>query len=68
MDEYIIDAIGVGFGSDKERELSSFIREQTNLCMHAIADAEVAIENYLACAKAMYLFGMTYEMNQLGMM
>lgn len=68
MDEYVIDAIGVGFGSDEERTLTKFMWEQVGQCMIMMADGETSMESFMACAKAMYLFGMTFEMNRLGML
>ncbi len=69
MDEYVLDTIGIPFGSDQCNEFLRFIFELTMECMGHISKEklEVGIDTLLYGAKAMYAFGMVFEMNRLGM-
>lgn len=67
MDEYVMDTVGIKFGSDEERALTGFIRIQADYCITTMIKDNVSANSLIACAKAMYLFGMVFEMNRLGM-
>ena len=70
MDEYVLDTIGLPFGSDGAMAFGKFIYEMSQKCMLFVdpdgdsLDADAVIRG----AKAMYAFGVVFEMNRLGMM
>lgn len=71
MDEYVLDTIGLPFGSDEAMALGKFLYEELSpKCMLFVdpdgdsLDADAVIRG----AKAMYAYGVVYEMNRLGMM
>ena len=70
MDEYVIDTIGLGFETDEGKKLSKDIFDLSMwACMKFIQDpskkesAQIVFE----AMQAMYIFGMRYEMERLGM-
>ena len=69
MDEYVMDSIGLPFGSPEEKEVSEFFRGLANECIFStIAPAGNRIMDVLLqCSCAMYNTGMVFEMNRLGM-
>ena len=67
MDEYVYDAIGIGFGSLEERRLTCFLQELIWCCMAVMGNSSTTVDSFMSCAKAMFCFGMTFEMNRLGM-
>ena len=69
MDEYVIDAIGIGFGTDEEKELTRFLWRLATHCLVRFKSVSSPSEDsFLSCPKAMFLFGMSFEMNRLGML
>ncbi len=70
MDEYVIDSIGIGFESPEGQK---FCREIFDLsmwtCMKFIKDPpkEESVQIALRAMQSMYIFGMVYEMERLGM-
>ncbi len=70
MDEYVLDTIGIPFGSDQCKEFLQFIFGLTAECMGYISNENSeasAIDTLIYGAKAMYAFGVVFEMNRLGM-
>lgn len=70
MDEYVLDSIGIPFDSSDGKILN---QEICNLAMWAFieflddASREVAMSIAVETMQAMYIFGMVYEMEKLGM-
>lgn len=70
MDEYVVDTIGIGFETDEGK---SFTQSIYNLTMWAIEEFFIdpeelnAMQNAMETMQAMYLFGMVYQMERLGM-
>ncbi len=69
MDEYVFDTIGIPYGSDPCKELAHFLFVLASECIGAITEEglEINLDTLLYGAKAMYAFGMVFEMNRLGM-
>lgn len=69
MDEYVMDSIGLKFGTPEEKEVTEFLRTLSYDCIaFSVAPAGKNLMDALhkACS-AMYNFGMVFEMNRLGM-
>jgi len=70
MDEYVLDAIGIPFDSPEGKKLGQDIY---NLAMWTFIEfmkdssKDLAIKVALEAMQSMYLFGMVYEMERLGM-
>lgn len=67
MDEYVYDTIGIGFGSEEEKEITRFLRTLANCCIDEMVEHDTSLASVVSCAQAMYLYGMMFEMNRLGM-
>lgn len=67
MDEYVMDEIGIGYGSDEEKVITKFLFSLLDTCFEMISADEFDIDAFICFSKAMYLWGMVYEMNRLGM-
>ena len=69
MDEYVLDTIGFPFEDDEAKELSSFLYQLSAMCIFKMVNdgIEPGISAVMRGAKAMYAFGMVFEMNRLGM-
>ena len=67
MDEYVLDAIGIPFGSDECKSFMTFLKILVNTCIGKILpDGEKLTGDMLMKGvKAMYTFGVTYEMDRL---
>ena len=70
MDEYVLDSIGVGYGSEKGRELVNHIMNAANLSLGIARGSHegLAPEVLMEAAKAMFIYGMVYELNRIGML
>lgn len=74
MDEYVMDTIGIPFGSSGEKRVTQFLR-----VLISVLDNQIDFESYLKNdfiayiyereykAQAMFIYGMVFEMNRLGM-
>jgi len=69
MDEYVFDTIGIPFGSSEYHEFSKFRIEMQVECENHLdaRNLDTFLDTLLCGAKAMYAFGMVFEMNRLGM-
>ena len=73
MDEYVQDLIGIKFGSEKSKKLTEHLKDMylyiMEIYIHNYKDAseEEHFFQFVEFFKAMYLYGMTYEMKRLGM-
>ncbi len=70
MDEYVMDLVGIGYGSAKFEELMHQLSDMESFGISLISKSEKEEEAYLQFLefmKAMYLYGMVYEMDRLGM-
>jgi hypothetical protein len=69
MDEYVLDTIGIGNGSEEANELLQFLRQLSYQCFDYLTETNTpaSMDAFVSCAKAMFLFGMVFEMNRLGM-
>lgn len=70
MDEYVLDHIGLPFQSEKAKELSNYLYRYLSLYCAVLLDLKPTNQSMALIvqgAKAMYAFGMAYEMNRLGM-
>lgn len=70
MDEYVLDSIGIGYDTDAGKSLFRAINEISNWALQKFfshvsqENATQAIENIMY---SMYIFGMVYQMERLGM-
>lgn len=67
MDEYVFDIIGIPEHSLEHRELTRFLWSLVDTCIDDIEDNEDLRKKLIEHAKAMFCWGMVYEMNRLGM-
>lgn len=69
MDEYVLDIIGINHQSSEGKEIFCLIKELADYCLENIikSNAETTPDRVLDGAKAMFTFGMVFEMNRLGM-
>ena len=69
MDEYVLETVGISFESDQRKELYNVFDELLSECSGYISyeKTDVYRNTLLLGAKAMYAFGMVFEMNRLGM-
>ena len=68
MDEYVLGCIGLPFGSDEAKELSSYLYHLAARCIFQLmALGSNGPEAVMQGAEAMFAFGMVLEMNRLGM-
>ena len=70
MDEYVIDAIGIGFESSEGQKLSKDIFNLAMwACLKFIEDPSKreSVKIAFEAMQSMYMFGMAYEMERLGM-
>jgi hypothetical protein len=69
MDEYVLDSIGVNYSSSKGKEMTKFLTTFSGYCMNLTVGEKTAFttEEILRAAKSMYIWGMVYEKNRLGM-
>lgn len=70
MDEYVLDCINMPFGSGKQKKFTQFLYSQNFLSLSLLTpdEEEDPLELLMCAAKAMFVFGMAFEMNRLGMM
>lgn len=70
MDEYVIDTIGFGWDTEEGKEFSQSIMLLTTWVlvefMNGVDDSNF-LQTSLEVMQAMYIFGMVYEMERLGM-
>lgn len=70
MDEYVMDLVGIGYGSAQFEKLMHQLSDMESFGISLISKSENEEEAYLQFLefmKAMYLYGMVYEMDRLGM-
>jgi tetratricopeptide (TPR) repeat protein len=67
MDEFVVDAIGIGFETPEGKKFVENIYILTTLTIADFFNENDTIENVLELMSAMYLFGMVYQMERLGM-
>ncbi len=70
MDEYVLDSIGIPFHSKEAEQLTRFIQKELvpiNIVRAFPHGAKPDLPGIIQAAKAMFVFGMVYEMNRLGM-
>ena len=70
MDEYVFATIGIPFGSDECKKLTSYMFTLTVYALQKLTEAGVqpSTSTLTIIQKAMYAFGMVFEMNRLGML
>lgn len=68
MDEYVLDEIGISLNSPKGKELEKFLPYLSSYCMvQTVGEkTEFTEEEILRAAKSMYIFGMIFEKDRLG--
>ncbi len=68
MDEYVLDEIGISLNSPKGKELEKFLPVLSSYCMAQTAGEKTVFtaEEILRAAKSMYIFGMIFEKDRLG--
>ena len=68
MDEYVLEEIGIHFSSAKGKELAKFLTDFSGYCMAQTVGekTEFTTEEILRAAKSMYIFGMVFEKDRLG--
>ena len=70
MDEYVIDSIGIGFETSEGQKLSKDIYNLAMwVCLKFIDDPsqDESVQIAFEAMQSMYIFGMVYEMEKLGM-
>ena len=69
MDEYVLDTIGIPFESDKGKQLTKYLGYLSWISLHHSfkSATKPGFKEILCSAKAMFAFGMVYEMNRLGL-
>lgn len=69
MDEYVLDTIGIGYDSPEGEILLRHIIDIADRCIDIIAidNGEISSEIVINAIKAMFIYGMIFEMNRLGM-
>ena len=68
MDEYVHDCIGKTYSSPEGKQLNIHLTNMAECCIYRLASkGNITFEKVFETAKAMYLYGMVLEMNELGM-
>ena len=69
MDEFVTDYIGVGWDTDESKSIRSVLNSFSHYILDQalIDDETVDMPYYFEALKAMYMYGMIYEMSRLGM-
>jgi len=71
MDEFVLDSIGMGFDSIEGKDLTDYLHLICDFALSNIKslldNRDMVLEQLTECYMAMYIFGMVYEMNRLGM-
>lgn len=69
MDEYVLDIIGIQHDDFHGKMTSHFIMELANKCISILEEKFDApsLDALVEAAKAMFMYGMVFEMNRLGM-
>lgn len=69
MDEYVHDLIGLPYESPEGELFTSHLTDATLLCMDIVNEmyGKLNLEIVKNATKAMFVYGMVYEMNRLGM-
>lgn len=70
MDEYVMDAIGIGFDSAEHKEIHPKLVALTMMMASEKlnpSESEITHDDILEFMQAMYIFGMVFEMERLGM-
>lgn len=69
MDEFVYDYIGIGWDSDECHSVQKILREfsETILTEASTKDGKFDMTYYFEALKAMYMYGMVFEMSRLGM-
>ena len=69
MDEYVLDTIGIPFESEKGKQLTKYLGYLSWISLHHSfkSATEPGFQEILCSAKAMFSFGMVFEMNRLGL-
>lgn len=67
MDEFILDTIGIPFGSEQCEELVKYLHSLANECIDILGleGTSLDVDSVVNGGKAMYAFGMVFEMNRL---
>ena len=68
MDEYVLESIGIGFTSPNGKDTARFLTTLSGYCMvQTVGDkTDFTKEEILRAAKSMYIFGMIFEKDRLG--
>lgn len=71
MDEYVVDSIGIGFNSPEGEALTQQIMSLSLWALEEFSkgtdQADKSMEMVLELMSAMYIFGMVYQMERIGM-
>ena len=68
MDEYVHDCIGKPYSSKEGQQLVSHLRFMADKRLHRLASQKILdFPHFLESAKAMYVYGMVFELHELGM-
>ncbi len=69
MDEYVMDSIGMPHQGNNAQQLTSYLKKLVVLCISEISGTQKKQnkDTILIASKAMFAFGMVFEMNRLGM-
>ena len=69
MDEYVHDCIGKPFFAQEGKELNAHLANMAECCIYRLASkGNITFEKVFETAKALYLYGMVFEMNERGML
>ena len=69
MDEFVYDYIGIGWDSDECNDIQKVIKEFSMSILNEATteDEKFDMTYYFEALKAMYMYGMVFEMSRLGM-
>ena len=68
MDEYVHDCIGKPYSSKEGQQLVSHLRFMADKRLYHLASQKILdFPHFLESAKAMYVYGMVFELHELGM-
>jgi len=69
MDEFVLDTIGIPFDSENGKQLTKYLGYLSWISLHHSfqAGTDPGIQEIMCSAKAMFAFGMVFEMNRLGL-
>lgn len=67
MDEYVLEIVGIQAQGNEYGRLTRFLQSLVDCCIDDMKSRNKEQKKFLEYAKAMYAWGMVFEMNRLGM-